>query len=339
MGNKINLQQLAKTLAQKKNLSQKDAETFLKEFFDSIIQNVTTDKLVKIKGLGTFKLIEVLDRESVNVNTGERFIIPGHSKLSFTPDTALKDLINKPFADFQTTIINEGVSLEEMEWTPQPPSEGEAESEEEDNAEQEEPVMPSQTNDENEPEAETIPVQRLVQEPVDQVRVLYGPPPVKPEPEPEIEPEPDPEQELKPEPDEPAEEPKSDGKKPTRPFAKIAAWAAGIMLLCLVCFFAGRSLNQKPSSDVPEVEPQIEAPAEAPVEEIEYAQVPDAEYKIVGTRKTHVMKPGDYLSKIAIEEYGDKEFTKYIIVHNDFPDPDNVPVDMEVKLPELELIK
>ena len=120
MATKINLQQLAKTLAQKRNLPQKDAEAFLKTFFDAIIENVTADKMVKIKGLGTFKLIEVQDRESVNINSGERIVIPGHSKLSFTPENALKDLINKPFADFQTVVINEGTSIEEMEKIPAP---------------------------------------------------------------------------------------------------------------------------------------------------------------------------------------------------------------------------
>ena len=137
MNTKINLPQLAKILAQKTNISQKDAEVFLKEFFDSIVQNVTSDKLVKIKGLGTFKLIEVLDRESVNVNTGERIVIPGHSKLSFAPEPALKDLINKPFADFQTTVINEGTSIEEMERVPQQ----EEEVEQEEEIEQEVPVQ------------------------------------------------------------------------------------------------------------------------------------------------------------------------------------------------------
>ncbi|MBO4550377.1 MAG: HU family DNA-binding protein, partial [Bacteroidaceae bacterium] len=238
MGNKINFQQLAKTLAQKKNLSQKDAEAFLKEFFDSIIQNVTTDKLVKIKGLGTFKLIEVLDRESVNVNTGERFIIPGHSKLSFTPETALKDLINKPFADFQTTIINEGTSLEEMEKVPLEEQEEYVEPEEEQEA-----LTPASQPEEvkKEPEEEKVPVQQLVEVPVDQVPLLYGPRPVT----------------LL-----------SDSKP--RPFAKIAAWAAGILLLCLLCFFAGRHLSRQSSSDATEqAEPQVETPAETPAEEIE----------------------------------------------------------------------
>ena len=102
-----------------------------------------------------------------------------------------------------------------------------------------------------------------------------------------------------------------------------------------------RSLTKNPTDIAPEqLEPQIETPIEEKsVPKVEYAQIPGGEYKIVGTLKTYVMKPGDYLAKIAREEYGDKEFAKYIIVHNDFPDPDNIPVDMEIKLPELEKIE
>ena len=78
---------------------------------------------------------------------------------------------------------------------------------------------------------------------------------------------------------------------------------------------------------------------ETPEPEVEYAQVPGGEYKIVGTRKTYVMKPGDFVTRIAIQEYGDKDIAPYIIVHNAFPDPDNVPVGEEIKLPELEKIE
>lgn len=359
MNAKINLQQLAKILAKKKNMPQKDAEAFLREFFDSIIQNVTTEKLVKIKGLGTFKLIEVLDRESVHVSTGERFIIPGHSKLSFTPETALKDTINKPFAAFQTVIINEGTNLEDMEWTPQPPFEEEEEPEE---IEQDTPAQQSQTEEEDkeevveevveeeeEPETEDAPIQESVSMPIDQIAVLYGPPPAEPVQEPIIEEEdihaPKPETDDK-KPKTDNKKPKTDDKKPNRSFAKILAWTAGIAFLCLVCFFAGRCLTHH-STDSKQVEPQVatpaevpvEAPVEAPVEEIQYAQVPNGAYKIVGTRKTYIMKPGDFITRIAIQEYGDKDFTQYIIVHNNFPDPDNVPVDMEIKLPELEPVE
>ena len=334
MATKINLQQLAKTLAQKRNLPQKDAEAFLKTFFDAIIENVTADKMVKIKGLGTFKLIEVQDRESVNINSGERIVIPGHSKLSFTPENALKDLINKPFADFQTVVINEGTSIEEMEKipapspeetpvqafvsTPEPVPEVKEEPKEEAIPEPEvkaepdpvvvpeptpEPVVVSEAKAEPESEAESAPVQQLAREPIDQRPLLYGPPPVK--------------------------------KKPTRSYAKIAAWILGVLLLCVVGYFIARSLNTNKPAPEP-VEPQVETPVEeTPEPEVEYAQVPGGEYKIVGTRKTYVMKPGDYLAKIAREEYGDKEFAKYIIVHNAFTDPDSIPVNMEIKLPEL----
>lgn len=115
MENKILLQDLSVKLSQKKKLSAKDSDAFLKVFFETISEFVIKDKIVKVKGLGTFKLIDVLDRESVNVNTGERFVIPGHSKISFTPDAELKNKVNKPFELFQTVVINEGTSLEDME--------------------------------------------------------------------------------------------------------------------------------------------------------------------------------------------------------------------------------
>lgn len=115
MEGKVLLQDLAQSLAAKRKMQKKDAEAFLKAFFDTISNGILDDKIVKIKGLGTFKMIEVQDRESVNVNTGERIVIPGHSKISFTPDSELKDEVNKPFALFQTVIINDGTSIEDME--------------------------------------------------------------------------------------------------------------------------------------------------------------------------------------------------------------------------------
>ena len=94
-------------------MTKKDAEAFVKEFFLLIEQALENEKTVKIKGLGTFKLVDVDSRESVNVNTGERFQIKGHTKVSFTPDTNLRDTINKPFAHFETVVLNEGTVLED----------------------------------------------------------------------------------------------------------------------------------------------------------------------------------------------------------------------------------
>ena len=121
MEGKVLLQDLAQSLAAKRKIQKKDAEAFLKAFFETISNGILDDKIVKIKGLGTFKMIEVQDRESVNVNTGERIVIPGHSKISFTPDAELKDEVNKPFALFQTVVINDGTSIEDMEKVDVPP--------------------------------------------------------------------------------------------------------------------------------------------------------------------------------------------------------------------------
>ena len=112
MNEKITLQDIINLLCAKHDMTKKDAELFVKTMFDLIEEALANEKYVKIKGFGTFKLTEVDARESVNVNTGERFEIQGHSKVTFTPDTTMKDLINKPFAHFETVVLNDGVELE-----------------------------------------------------------------------------------------------------------------------------------------------------------------------------------------------------------------------------------
>ncbi|MGN0232906.1 MAG: HU family DNA-binding protein [Bacteroidaceae bacterium] len=114
-GNKINWQDLAADMAASAGIHRKDAEAFVRSFFDVLGDGILADKSVKVKALGTFKLVEVQERESVNVNTGERITISGHSKIGFLPDNALKELVNKPFAYFQTVILNEGTTTEEIE--------------------------------------------------------------------------------------------------------------------------------------------------------------------------------------------------------------------------------
>ena len=113
MNEKITLQDIINLLCEKQGISPKDSETFVRTMFDVIEEALTNEKYVKIKGLGTFKLTEVNSRESVHVNTGERIEIQGHSKVSFTPDTSMKELINKPFSHFETVVLNEGVELED----------------------------------------------------------------------------------------------------------------------------------------------------------------------------------------------------------------------------------
>lgn len=115
MENKILLQDLAERLALRGNISRRDAELFIRSVLDVIEENLQTDKIVKIKGLGTFKLVAVESRESIDVNTGERIRIKGYVKVAFTPDAVLRDQVNKPFAQFETVILNDGISVEDME--------------------------------------------------------------------------------------------------------------------------------------------------------------------------------------------------------------------------------
>lgn len=112
---KFSLNTLGKLLADKSGLSQVEAELFIRKMFDVCNQGLDADKQVKIKWLGTFKVQATKDRESINVNTGERFTIEGRDKLTFTPDTILKEIVNKPFAQFETVVVNDGVDFDEID--------------------------------------------------------------------------------------------------------------------------------------------------------------------------------------------------------------------------------
>lgn len=112
---KFSLNTLGKLLADKSGLSQVEAELFIKKMFDVCNQGLDADKQVKIKWLGTFKVQATKDRESINVNTGERFTIEGRDKLTFTPDNILKEIVNKPFAQFETVVVNDGVDFDEID--------------------------------------------------------------------------------------------------------------------------------------------------------------------------------------------------------------------------------
>ena len=347
---KITLQQLAKVLAQKKHITQKEAEAFLRTFFDAILQNVADDKIVKIKGLGTFKLVEVLDRESVNINTGSRIVIPGHVKLSFTPDTSLKDLVNKPFADFQTVIINEGTSLEEMERTPVEPSP--------DMTEEEGPLSPSGELERGElspsgelerglssgelegglsGEASTVQLRAMTTAEKWALTLgvallciasyfvgyyrLFG----------------------------------SFGDATPAEDAWQNEFTSGDIADTMSVYEDTTQLlpaDEDTVLSLPADEDTVQtlpaqeearsvAPASSYSPKTDVAPQPKLDpaktYRITGTRKTHIMKSGDYLTKIALQEYGHKDFARYIIHHNNFRDPDNVPIGAEVKLPELKL--
>jgi nucleoid DNA-binding protein len=113
MNDKINQQFFVDLLAEKHNLNKHDAENFVREFFFLIKEGLANEKLVKVKGLGTFKLVEVDSRESINIHTGERFEIQGYEKVTFTPENSLRELINRPFEHFDTVLLNDGVTFDD----------------------------------------------------------------------------------------------------------------------------------------------------------------------------------------------------------------------------------
>lgn len=115
MNNRLTIQDLAGLLAEYTGKDKQSSEQFLREFIDIISESVFTDKLVKVKGLGTFKIIPVEKRESIHVNTGERFLIPAHYKFSFLPDKDLREQVNKPFSFFETTELQEDVDFTDLD--------------------------------------------------------------------------------------------------------------------------------------------------------------------------------------------------------------------------------
>ena len=115
---KISIQELAAVLTIKNGLKKKEAEQFVTMIFEVVKDNLMSERQIKIKGLGTFKIVEIEARESINVNTGERVLIEGHEKISFTPDTAMKELVNRPFSQFETVILNDDVDFDNVNDVP-----------------------------------------------------------------------------------------------------------------------------------------------------------------------------------------------------------------------------
>lgn len=159
------IQDLAKYLSAKHKIQQKEAERFLTAVVDVLNDGLHYEKLVKVKGLGTFKVIDVKNRESVDVNTGERILIEGRPKITFTPDAVMKDLVNKPFAQFETVVLNEGVTFDNLPEESEVPLADEPEPQPEIEQLMEEKPAPEPVPEEEQPEEIIIP-QETVSEPV-----------------------------------------------------------------------------------------------------------------------------------------------------------------------------
>lgn len=373
MNEKLNIQDLIDLLAEKHGMSKKNADSFVKEFFQLIEEALEKDKYVKIKGLGAFKLIDVESRESVNVNTGERFEIQGHTKVSFTPEPALKDIINKPFAHFETVVLNEGTVLEDT-----PVDSG---SEEDEDTEQKvEDVVPEVVAGSA---VETPEIAEKIDSPVEPEPVEEAVVPVETVASEEVN-------------EERVEVIKTAGPAESSAMKYFIAIVALVVLLCAgtvaYLYYPDWSDGLSAESPVEETadneagnaagntvlmdsvgvkdsvviavkdtvskkliaEPVIkqqEAPvavrqpvvaaatsASQPKKEKKVEYVPDStNYTIAGTQATYTIKPGETLTRVALRFYGTKALYPYIVKHN--PDvikkPDNVPAGTTIKIPKL----
>lgn len=355
MDSKITLTDLADGLAQRKPIQKKDAESFIRTMFDIIQERLLAGESVKIKGLGTFKVVTVDSRESVNVKTGERFVIDSHSKVTFAPDKAMGDRVNRPFADFETVTLNDATKTEDMERIDSPVANTE---------EVLAPLIGEATEPVIEPEQESI----IEPEPV----VESEPEPVvEPEPDPVVEPkpepvvEPEPESVVEPEPvvkDEPAIAALVDTPQKTDVGAddveKRSRWRNIIFLCLMLLLVAGlvlflifgpkgydaQAVEKEDTTKVEQTDTVAPVPVKpaAPTKSAEemaadYPQITNGEYWIVGTKATRVLEKGDDLSKLALEYYGDKHLINYIIRFNGFSaqKASNLFVGTEVKIPEL----
>ena len=322
MNNRLNIQDLAGLLSEHTGKDKGEVERFLRDFISVVSEGVYTDKIVKVKGLGTFKIISVEKRESIHVNTGERFLIPERYKFSFLPDKDLREQVNKPFSIFETTEINENVDFSDMDESVEE-KETEDESVEEVMPDKEIPLANTQPKEKPEPILEPEP------EPLLEPEQAFDPErPSVSEPEPELEPEPA--AEPSPIPKRPEE------RAPKKPEEKgVLMIVAFLIIVISVFFYLGRK-NWKPASVREEVVTEAKdtvkdsvaekTPHTEPEPYVEPAPKPLGQVKI---------KHGDRLTVIALEYYGNKLFWVYIYQHNKavIKDPNNVPIGTVIEIP------
>lgn len=344
MNNRLSIQDLALILSEQTGKSTEEALRFLQEFIAVVSEGVYNDKLVKVKGLGTFKIIRVEERASVSVNSGERFVIPSHYKFTFTPDKELKELVNKPFSLFDTVELNEEVDFSDVDVSAETSG---AEEAADDSSEE---ILP-----------DGIPEQAIE---------------APQTPEPEVKPEPAVEEEAVPQ-----EEAKAEPKQ-AEPVSSVSGYkeyrrkrrrsASRKLLFPIACLFvvivlgivyivclSGRTTVNKnwepPMAEVGNPTPEagmnpvpadstgVTPPdsaslavdsvvAEPPVvEENHPEETPKSDILALVT-----IKAGDRLASFAKQYYGHKFFWVYIYQYNQdiISDPNNIPIGTELRIPD-----
>ena len=343
MDKKILIQDLVDGLAARKSMSKKDAESFVKGTFDVIEEYLLSEGLVKVKGLGTFKMVNVDSRESINVNTGERFVIEGHSKINFTPDKSLADHVNRPFADFETVVINDETKTEDMERVDTP----EVASDEENSAEDEPIVVGTPPSVVEEPEKQEVNAPAVTAE------SKKEPPKNEDSKKEELKKDEPKDKAVTEEPEKPAVKEEAEKTEPKAPYAEpekkgsMSKWLIWLLLLAIVACAIFYVTKRQPTETVPTETTTVEetdtlATIEAQKADLETLvsenpQIEGGEYWIVGTKTVVTLERGDDLSKLALQYYGDKKLINYIILFNGYThsQASNLFVGTEVKIPEL----
>lgn len=365
MNNRLIIQDLAGILAEHTGKDKNSTEQFLREFVTVISKGVFEDKIVKVKGLGTFKIIPVEKRESIHVNTGERFLIPEHYKFSFSPDKELKELVNKPFSFFETTELGDHIEFTDMDVSEEPEDkEGEDESVEEVIPDKELPIQefnlicPDQEEKEEipptveviSPEPEVV-VEEALQESAEEEDILpeevseeiaeiteeLKVPPV--EPDQTVEKCPEPEHRVVPS---------------HTSSIKTALIGIGLIAIIGVVLYLNRGLfvtpevpaipenpvsvpDNRPASIAPVVplpidSVEIEILQHVEPENSEKSAKPQQNPEIIATVK---IESGSRLTLISQEYYGSKLFWVYLYEYNKskIKDPNNIPVGTEIEVP------
>lgn len=350
MNNRLSISDLAGLLAEKTGRKKKETEEFLKEFVSLVSQGVFEDRIVKIKEIGTFKIIEVEDRESVHVNTGERFVIPGHFKLTFTPDKELKELVNAPFSFFESVEVENESALIESEERKEEEISPEPESEVAEELEEVELTVPEES-EEAEPIIEEVSEPEIPEEP----EAIEEPEETEIVASEEVEIIEETEETEEPEPIEVEMPQKTEVVESEKPRKKGVNWTLCIVLLFLVLagvfvyhFFLSSSVQEP--LPVASVAPQSELVPTETVEESEPTEeVIDAEENAEVTPMEEkqeeeviarvIIEPGLTLTMIALEHYGHKFFWVYLYDYNKdhVTNPNNIPIGTEIKVPRPDL--
>lgn len=331
MNNRLTLQDIAELLAERTGKDKQEAELFLKELVAQIREGVYSDKMAKVKGVGTFKIILVDQRESVHVHTGERFLIPAHYKFSFLPDKELRDLVNKPFSFFETTELGENVCFSDLEESEET-EDKEADPEDESVVE----VMPDELLPPSEPARQTPDA------PLELSSEISGQSSF-PQPEPKSGDDPDKET--------PPDEQDKKNKQAAASFRKKTVLAFALLMCGIgtAYLYVNRFFLRNLLFGVEVVYPSPDSLAAASpplvsdtlaVDTAAMAPVPPPPEKpapkILATVR---IEPGSRLTLISLEYYGSKLFWVYLYEYNKARvlDPNSIPVGTLIEVPAPEL--